>query len=125
MLSSGEKLYCVFIDYKKCFDKIDRTYLWHKLLLENVSCKFVKAIKAMYTTVKLCIRYKSSFSQFFTSHIGLKQGDPSSPLLFMLFVNDIVNNINVDLNGVFTINELKLFLILFADDQVVRAGFDF
>ena len=121
VLSSGEKLYCVFIDYKKCFDKIDRTYLWHKLLLENVSCKFVKAIKAMYTTVKLCIRYKSSFSQFFTSHIGLKQGDPSSPLLFMLFVNDIVNNINVDLNGVFTINELKLFLILFADDQVVFA----
>ena len=75
----------------------------------------------MYTTVKLCIRYKSSFSQFFSSHIGLKQGDPSSPLLFMLFVNDIVNNINADLNGVFTINELKLFLILFADDQVVFA----
>ena len=75
----------------------------------------------MYTTVKLCIRYKSSFSQFFSSHIGLKQGDPSSPLLFMLFVNDIVNNINADLNGVFTTNELKLFLILFADDQVVFA----
>ena len=39
----------------------------------------------------------------------------------MLFVNDIVNNINSDLNDVFTINELKLFLILFADDQVVFA----
>ena len=37
----------------------------------------------------------------------------------MLFVNDIINNINTDLNGIFTINELKLFLILFADDQVV------
>ena len=121
VLNSGEKLYCAFIDYEKCFDKIDRNYLWHKLLLENVSCKFVTALKAMYKTVKLCIRYKSSFSQFFTSYIGLKQGDPSSPLLFMLFVNDIINNINTDLNGIFTINELKLFLILFADDQVVFA----
>ena len=37
----------------------------------------------------------------------------------MLFLNDIVNNINADLNMIFTINELKLFLILFADDQVV------
>ena len=78
VLNAGEKLYCVFIDYEKCFDKIDRNYFWQKLLLENCSCKFVKAIKSMYSTVKLCTRYKSSFSQFFTSYIGLKQGDPRS-----------------------------------------------
>ncbi|MEW8545253.1 MAG: reverse transcriptase family protein, partial [Candidatus Thiodiazotropha sp.] len=28
VLSKGQKLYCVFIDYEKCFDKIDRTFLW-------------------------------------------------------------------------------------------------
>ena len=44
-----------------------------------------------------------------------------SPLLFMLFVNDIIDNINVDLSNIFSINELKLFLILYADDQVVFA----
>lgn len=121
VLNSGEKLYCIFIDYEKCFDKIDRIYLWQKLSAENVSCKLVTAIKSMYTTVRLCIKYKSSYSQFFTSHIGLKQGDPSSPLLFMLFVNDIIDSINSDLDGIFTINETKLFLILFADDQVLFA----
>ena len=121
VLHSGQKLYCVFIDYEKCFDKIDRSLLWQKLLLQNVSCKLVKAIKSMYTTVKLCVRFKSCFSQAFDSYIGLKQGDPSSPLLFMLFVNDIIENINADLQDVFTINELKLFFILYADDQVVFA----
>ena len=39
----------------------------------------------------------------------------------MLFVNDIIDNINADLNNIFTINELKLFLILYADDQIVFA----
>ena len=75
----------------------------------------------MYASVKLCIKYNNTFSQFFDSHIGLKQGDPSSPILFMLFVNDMIDSINSNLNGIFTINEMKLFLILFADDQVVFA----
>ena len=39
----------------------------------------------------------------------------------MLFVNDIVDNINTDLSNIFSINELKLFLILYADDQVLFA----
>ena len=51
--------------------------------------------------------------------LGVKQGDPSSSLLFMLFVNDILSNINSDLDGIFTISELKLFLIMFADGQVL------
>ena len=75
----------------------------------------------MYLTVKSCVRYKSSYSEFFSISIGLKRGDPSSPLLFMLFVNDIIDNINSDLEHTFTLNELKLFLIMHADDQVVFA----
>ena len=42
-LDRGEKLYCVFIDYEKAFDKIDRSLLWQKLLSEQVSSKFVEA----------------------------------------------------------------------------------
>ena len=30
VLNTGEKLY--FIDYEKCFDKVDRSFLWQKLL---------------------------------------------------------------------------------------------
>ena len=75
----------------------------------------------MYTVVKSCVRYTSSYSTFFSSNVGLKQGDPCFPLLFMLFVNDIVDNINTDLDNIFTINELKLFLISYADEQVVFA----
>ena len=90
-----------------------------KTLKENVSCKFVKAVKSTYATVKLCIKYKNSFSHFFDSQIGLKQGDPSSPILFMLFVNDMIDSINSNINDIFTIDDIKLFKILFADDQVV------
>lgn len=39
----------------------------------------------------------------------------------MLFVNDIIDSINSDFNGIFIINEINIFLILFADDQVLFA----
>jgi hypothetical protein len=39
-----------------------------------------------------------------------------------MFVNDIIQNIHTDLNGIFSIEELKLFLILYADDQVLFAS---
>ena len=73
----------------------------------------------MYTVVKSCIRYRSSQSMFFDSFIGLKQGDPSSPLMFMFFINHITQNINVDLDGLFSIDDCILFMLLYADDAVV------
>ena len=120
-MGGGGELYCVFIDYEKAFDKIDRSFLWQKLLTEQVSSKFVNAWQSMYSVVKSCIRYRSSTSRFYNSYNGLKQGDPSSPLLFMLFINDIVQNINVGLDNIFTIDEMRLFLLLYADDAVVFA----
>ena len=109
VLDSGQKLYSVFIDYEKCFDTINRRILWQKLLAEHVSSKMINAIKAMYATVRSIIKHSHQLSSTITSNLGVKQGDPSSSLLFMMFVNDIVTSINIDLDGIFSTDELKLW----------------
>ena len=114
-------MYCVFIDFEKAFDKINRVYLWQKLIQANVSSKLVNALNAMYSVVKACIRYNNRCSEFIDSQLGIKQGDPSSPMLFMMFLNDINQCINIDLDGIFTVNDIKLFLLLYADDQIIFA----
>lgn len=82
VLDTKQKVYAIFINYKKCFDKIDRNFLWQKLLMEYVSSEMTNTLKSMYTTIKSCVRYKCNISNYFESHMGLKQGDPSSPLLY-------------------------------------------
>ena len=118
-LNDSKKLYCVFIDYEKAFDKIDRIKLWTKLLQENVSSKIVLSLKAMYSTVKCCVKYNNLRSDWFESGTGLKQGCPSSSLLFLFFVNDVTSNINTNLEGIFKINDIKIFLLMFADDAAL------
>jgi hypothetical protein len=75
----------------------------------------------MYSVVKAAVRFNSDMSPCFVSDVGAKQGDPSSSLLFLFFVNDILENINENIDDIFTINEKKLFMFLFADDAILFA----
>ena len=78
-----------------------------------------KTIKSIYTVVKSAIKYNRQISNTINSQLGVKQGDPSSSLLFMMFVNDILTNINSNLEGIFTVDEVELFLLAYVDDQVL------
>ena len=118
-LSQKKKLYVAFLDWEKMFDKIDRMLLWQKLLQENISTQFINAIKSMYITVKSSVQYKQLISEPIISKIGVKQGDPSSSMLCLFYLNDILNSINDNIDGVINIDELNLFLVLFADDAII------
>ena len=67
----------------------------------------------MYNAVKAGVRCQSELSPFFTSNIGIKERDPSSSLMFLYDLNDILSNINTNIDGICDINDVKLF---FADD---------
>ena len=115
------KLYCAFIDYEKAFDTVIHESLWIKLIESGLSCKMITMIKCIYANVKSCIKNSKdmSYSDFFDGSLGVKQGEPLSPLLFILFINDIKDCINVQNLSNADLHLLSVFMLIFADDIVL------
>jgi len=58
-------------------------------------------------------------SDFFDVTVGLKQGEPLYPILCILFINDIAENLNFNDLTDKDLDLLSMFLILFTDDIVL------
>lgn len=114
-----KKLYCAFVDFKKAFDTVYRNGIWYKLMNSGFSCKFIKMLKSMYCSVKTCVKVNGNLSDYFDSYMGVKQGETLSPLLFIMFINDMEESL-YDVNAdIISLNELQIFMLLFADDTVL------
>ena len=134
-LHRNKHLFCAFIDYRKAFDSVNRLALWQKLLQQNVNGKMLKIIYSMYDSAKSCVRQNQHLSNYFFSNVGVRQGENLSPILFSLFLNDLVEFISHGFDGLTNITEaihlfcdtddvevyFKLYLLLYADDTVILA----
>ena len=113
------KLYCAFIDLKKAFDSVYRQGLWYKLIKEGIDGKMLRVIRSMYASVKSCVKHCSTLTDFFSCEVGLMQGEIISPFLFALFINDVELQMQTDGNYGITLEQLNLYILLFADDGVI------
>lgn len=107
-------LYIIFIDFNAAYDRVPRYRLIEELVKLGCGKRMTSAIRAMYEVSYACLN-----TLRVNVNIGVKQGAPSSPFLFTLFINPLIRQLKELENDSFLNNLHGLFMM---DDSVFFAS---
>lgn len=111
------KMYITSIDLEKAFDSVSRRAVVCKLGQIGVSGKMIRAIENIYLEFKCSIKVKNGVVVGeINSKLGLKQGCKLSPILFLLFINDIFESKAFETGALPCLENQDIPGLIFADD---------
>ena len=115
-----KKVYACFIDFKKAFDTVDHNALMLKLKRAGIGDLMLETLKSLYTKTKpnMMVKIKDTLTNYFKVDVGVNQGDPLSPTLFKLFINDITDYFDNKCDPV-KLGDNNINCLLYADDIIV------
>jgi hypothetical protein len=117
----GLQTYVAFVDFEKAFDRVDRNLLLFKLQSMGFGGKMLNMIKTIYSNCESCVNVNGHLTSKFSTEFGVRQGDPLSPTLFGLFINDLATDLNASGKGIKLNDDLIIALLLYADDLAIIA----
>ena len=102
-LEKGKDICLVFLDVSKAFDKVDHQGLLLKLEQMGIDGDLLLWLNSYLSNRKQRVIINGTCSDWKSINAGVPQGSILGPLLFLVYVNDIVNDIETQIK-------------LFADD---------
>lgn len=113
------KLYAAFVDLKRAFDSIAHDVLWAKMYQAEISTRIIRVMQDFYKKARMRVKLAPHIkSEYINVTEGVLQGDPLSPLLFLIVLFDI-EKFFIE-NGHHNVKE-RIKLLLLADDKVLLA----
>ena len=109
-LDAGKEVRTVFCDISKAFDRVWHDGLIYKLKAAGVSGDVLRWFQSYLSGRRQRVVLPGSFSEWVYIKAGVPQGSILGPLLFLLYINDIVKNIGSNIR--LFADDTSLFIIV-------------
>ena len=108
------RAYIGFLDLAKAYPSVWWDGLWYKLRSMGVEGKMWRVVRGFYRKYEVAVRVQGTCTDWYEEEMGVREGCVLSPLLFAIYINDLVELI-VKRCGT------RVVIILFADDIAMIA----
>jgi len=109
------------LDMSKAFDKVNHYGLYIKLIKRRVPPALLHLLIDWYDKCYAFVRWNGALSSCFESLCGVRQGGVLSPILFTLYVDDIIVKLRSSNIGC-SIHNVYVGCVMYADDLVLIAS---
>jgi len=114
--------YIAFIDFRKAFDSVDRDKLWTIMSSKGIPTHLITTIQKIYMEDTIRVNVGNGISEDSRDITqGVRQGCTLSPVLFNLYLDEVIRIWFQKLQLSKYFKELIFNTLLFADDQLIIA----
>ena len=98
----NQDLYIAFIDLTKAFDSVPRQNLWNVLSTKyDIKGRLLEAIKSTYDPCTCTVMTGYPHNKWFDVKSGVKQGSVLSPILFIAYLDTVLQEVNKEQTDIF------------------------
>lgn len=118
----GKKTWICFVDLQKAYDMVPQAALFTKLEQVGIRGRFMRFLKMVYQGSRIAVRTTDGDVISKPLMRGVRQGCPMSPVLFDVFINDILDGVRGAKVPGLLLGEDRVPGLLVADDLTLIAG---